>query len=71
MNDADPTRFERAGGAQGYGVKTAVGIPLETPVVGRIVVALYAIQYVRDCGRSESASTYCHCVIEVDTNAKV
>ena len=42
VNDADPARFERAGGAQVYGVKTAVGIPLEAPVVGRIVVALYS-----------------------------
>jgi bHLH-MYC and R2R3-MYB transcription factors N-terminal len=42
VNEADPTRFERAGGAQVYGVKTAIGIPLEAPVVGRIVLALYS-----------------------------
>jgi hypothetical protein len=41
---ADPTQFERAGGAKVYGVRTAVGIPLETPVVGRIILALYSTQ---------------------------
>ena len=48
VNDADPTRFERAGGAQVYGVKTAVGIPLDAPVVGRIVVALYGTNEIEE-----------------------
>lgn len=42
VDNADPVRFERAGGAKVYGVMTAVGIPLEAPAVGRIVVALYS-----------------------------
>lgn len=42
IDEADPKRFERAGGAKIYGVKTAVGIPLSTPLVGRMVVAMYS-----------------------------
>lgn len=42
IDEADPKNFERAGGAKMYGVKTAVGIPLSTPLVGRIVVAMYS-----------------------------
>ena len=34
--------FERSRGAKVYGVRTAVGIPLDTPLVGRIVVAFYS-----------------------------
>ena len=48
VNDADPTRFERAGGAQVYGVKTAVGIPLGAPMVGRVVVALYSTSEIEE-----------------------
>jgi hypothetical protein len=48
VNEADPTRFERAGGAQVYGVRTAIGIPLEAPVVGRIVLALYSSADIRE-----------------------
>lgn len=43
--DADecgPKLFERAGGAKVYGVKTAFGIPINTPLVGRMVVAMYS-----------------------------
>jgi hypothetical protein len=42
IDEADPKFFERAGGAKVYGVKTAVGIPLSTPLVGRIVVCMYS-----------------------------
>ena len=42
VDNADTVRFERAGGAKVYGVITAIGIPLETAAVGRIVVALYS-----------------------------
>lgn len=42
IDQCDPKHFERAGGAKVYGVKTAVGIPLNTPMVGRIVVAMYS-----------------------------
>ncbi|KAI2495059.1 hypothetical protein MHU86_19454 [Fragilaria crotonensis] len=48
VNDADPARFERAGGAQVYGVKTAVGIPLEAPMVGRVVVAIYSTSEIEE-----------------------
>jgi hypothetical protein len=40
----DPKYFERAGGAKVYSVKTAVGIPLNTSLVGRIIVAMYSSQ---------------------------
>jgi hypothetical protein len=56
LQDSDPKHFERAGGAKVYGVKTAVGIPLNTPLVGRIVVAMYSTEIIpedmsmaRDC----------------------
>jgi hypothetical protein len=42
IQDTDPKIFERAGGAKVYGLKTAVGIPLNTAVVGRIVVTMYS-----------------------------
>lgn len=35
-------QFERCGGATQWGVQTAVGIPLTSPNVGRIVVCLYS-----------------------------
>jgi hypothetical protein len=41
IQEKDPKIFERVGGAKVYGVKTAVGIPLNTALVGRIVVAMY------------------------------
>jgi hypothetical protein len=56
LQESDPKHFERAGGAKVYGVKTAVGIPLNTPLVGRIVVAMYSTESIpedmnmaRDC----------------------
>lgn len=42
VDESDPSRFERAGGAKIYGVKTAFGVPLKTPMVGLIVVVLYS-----------------------------
>jgi bHLH-MYC and R2R3-MYB transcription factors N-terminal len=56
IHDTDPKIFERAGGARVYGLKTAVGIPLNTALVGRIVVTMYSCEDVpenmsmaRDC----------------------
>jgi hypothetical protein len=42
VDQRDVKTFERAGGARVYGIKTAVGIPLVTPMVGRIVVTFYS-----------------------------
>lgn len=39
---ADQKSIERIGGMKVCGIKTAVGIPLNTPLVGRIVVVLYS-----------------------------
>jgi hypothetical protein len=44
IDEADPKIFERAGGARVYGVKTGLGIGLNTSVIGRMVVALYSIR---------------------------
>ena len=44
VDEADPTYFERAGGAKVYGVRCALGIPLHTVNIGRIVLALYSTQ---------------------------
>jgi hypothetical protein len=43
IDEADPKIFERAGGARVYGVKTGLGIGLDTNVIGRMVVALYSV----------------------------
>lgn len=42
LDEADPTVFERAGGAKVYGIKTGIGIPISSSLVGRMVVALYS-----------------------------
>ncbi len=42
IHETDPSVFERAGGANVYGIKTAVGVPLVATGIGRIVVALYS-----------------------------
>jgi hypothetical protein len=42
IDKADPRLFERAGGAKVYGIKTALGIPLTTSVIGRMVVSMYS-----------------------------
>jgi hypothetical protein len=43
IDQADPSLFERAGGASVYGVKTCLGLCVPTKVIGRIVVALYSV----------------------------
>jgi hypothetical protein len=42
-HEADPTYFERAGGAKIYGIKTGFGFPLTTKVIGRIVLCFYSV----------------------------
>lgn len=42
VQNAPLTHFERNGGAQQWGIKTVVGIPIPSPNVGRIVVVLYS-----------------------------
>ena len=42
VNNAPDHHFERRGGADQWGIKTVVGIPVASPNVGRIVVVLYS-----------------------------
>jgi len=42
VQNAPLHHFERCGGALQWGIKTVVGIPIPSPNVGRIVVALYS-----------------------------
>lgn len=42
VNNAPDHHFERCGGADQWGIKTVVGIPVASPNVGRIVVVLYS-----------------------------
>lgn len=42
VHNKDPSDFVRVEGAELYGVKTAVAIPLSSEMVGRIVVLLYS-----------------------------
>lgn len=44
IHTANVKLFERAGGANVYGVKSALGIPVEAPGIGRIVVAMYGTE---------------------------
>jgi len=46
VDSADSSEFERAGGAKVYGVKTAVGIPLSSSGVGRIILILYSSKHI-------------------------
>eukprot|EP00978_Attheya_sp_CCMP212_P033433 scaffold134895_cov44-Attheya_sp.AAC.2 len=39
---ANPAVFERAGGAKVYGIKTALGLPVNSPTLGRVVVSMYS-----------------------------
>lgn len=39
---ASPNLFERRGGALQFGVKTALGLPIDSPSVGRVVLVLYS-----------------------------
>ena len=48
IDEADPTFFKRAGGAKVYGIKTGLGIPLTTAVIGRIVVSMYSTQLLQN-----------------------
>eukprot|EP00571_Detonula_confervacea_P016623 CAMPEP_0172310606 /NCGR_PEP_ID=MMETSP1058-20130122/12015_1 /TAXON_ID=83371 /ORGANISM="Detonula confervacea, Strain CCMP 353" /LENGTH=1157 /DNA_ID=CAMNT_0013023473 /DNA_START=83 /DNA_END=3556 /DNA_ORIENTATION=- len=42
VSDAHPNLFERRGGAMQFGIKTAVGLPVDSPNVGRVVLVLYS-----------------------------
>lgn len=42
LTNAPPEMFERRGGAIQFGVKTALGLPIESPNVGRVVVVMYS-----------------------------
>ncbi len=42
ISEAHPSLFERRGGAVQFGVKSAVGIPIESPNVGRVVLVMYS-----------------------------
>ena len=42
VHNAPLHHFERVGGAQQWGIKTVVGIPVPSPNVGRVVVVLYS-----------------------------
>jgi len=42
IQHSDPKHFKRCGGAKVYGVKTVLGIPVPSPSIGRIVVAMYS-----------------------------
>ena len=42
VSDAPSYMFERRGGAMQFGVKTALGLPIESPNVGRIVLVMYS-----------------------------
>ena len=46
VQNRDPNDFYRVEGAELYGVKTALAIPLNTAIVGRIVVLLYSCEHV-------------------------
>lgn len=42
VQNAPSHHFERCGGAEQWGIKTVVGVPVASPNVGRIVVVLYS-----------------------------
>jgi hypothetical protein len=42
VHNAPLHHFERVGGAQQWGIRTVVGIPVPSPNVGRVVVVLYS-----------------------------
>lgn len=43
VDHAPSSHFERCGGASLYGIKTVLGMPVQSASVGRIVVALYSL----------------------------
>ena len=55
VHEADPKYFERAGGAKIYGVRTVLGIPLDSSI-GKLVVALYTSA---DIQRNEALIAKC------------
>ena len=42
LANAPPEMFERRGGAMQFGIRTALGLPIDSPNVGRIVLVLYS-----------------------------
>lgn len=42
IHDLDSRIFLRSGGAKVYGIKTGFGLPLESALVGRMVIAMYS-----------------------------
>ncbi len=42
VSNAPSHMFERRGGAMQFGIKTALGLPIESPNVGRIVLVMYS-----------------------------
>jgi hypothetical protein len=42
LANAPPEMFERRGGAMQFGIRTALGLPIESPNAGRIVLVLYS-----------------------------
>jgi len=42
VSEAPANQFERRGGAIQFGVKTAVGLPIDSPNVGRVVLVMYS-----------------------------
>lgn len=46
---APTSHFERCGGANQWGIKTVVGIPVASPNVGRIIVLLYSVHNRKKC----------------------
>jgi len=46
---APSTHFERCGGANQWGIKTVVGIPVASPNVGRIIILLYSVHNRKKC----------------------
>ncbi|KAL7541735.1 hypothetical protein ACHAWF_007004, partial [Thalassiosira exigua] len=42
LANAPPEMFERRGGAAEFGIQTALGLPIDSPTAGRIVVVLYS-----------------------------
>lgn len=43
------SHFERCGGANQWGIKTIVGIPVASPNVGRIIIILYSVHNRKKC----------------------
>jgi len=42
ISEADKSHFERCGAAKLFGIRTALGIPVPSPTVGRIILVLYS-----------------------------